>query len=97
MYQMYANVNESTVLYLKSYRCMGLQGGYAREVCKGVCNGCAMGVQWVCNGCARGVTLPQVGRNFGVALDNILLRFWFIVLRGRHVVNRCLGLFIQVF
>ena len=48
---MYANVNESTVLYLKSYRCMGLQGGYAREVCKGVCNGCAMGVQWVCKGC----------------------------------------------
>ena len=58
----------TTVLYLKSYRRRGVQGVCARGVCKG-------GVQGVCRGCARGVTLPQIGKNLGVARDNIFSRF----------------------
>ena len=45
-----------------------MQGVCARGVCKGC-------VQGVCKGCARDVTLPQIGRNLGLARDNIFSRF----------------------
>ena len=48
------------VLYLKSYRRMGVQGVCARGVGKVF---------------ARGVTLPQIGKTLGVARDNICSRF----------------------
>ena len=75
-----------TVLYLKSYRRRGVQGVCARGVCKGC-------VQGVCKGC---YLTPNRKKSWGGSGQHFFT-FWFIASRGRHVVNRCLGLFIPVF
>ena len=84
-------------IHLSGFRCPVLIRKYGKNAKKqneqsqrGVCKGC---VQGVCKGC---YLTPNRNNSRGGSGQHFFT-FCFIASRGRHVMNRCLGLFVPVF